>query len=255
MSAAFRMESPSEAELDLLWQLGCQGVLEQGSHVTAYFPEILELPLKGNWEAADTTDYVARYFESLEPIYLSTLVIAPTHRKTTLKAGQKALWLDPGLAFGSGHHETTRMALEALEGLELLGKTVLDVGAGSGILAIAAALLGAQARGVDNDPLTLSVAEANARLNHVSPNFHLGTLTAEVEENVDVLVANLFAELHIDLAAHYAAHLKPGGSLIVTGILKEKAEDVKRALETPFEHVNTATDGAWALLAASRKLA
>ena len=253
MSAAFRMNEASEAERELLWENGCQGILEEASAVVAYFANPTELPLQGTWESADSTDYVAQYYDTLEPIYLQKLVVAPTHRDVTLKAGQKPLWLDPGMAFGSGHHETTRMALEALERLELLGKTVLDVGAGSGILAIAAALLGAVAQGVDNDPLTLSVAEANARLNGVTPSFKLGTLEGNPPAFSDVLVANLFAELHVLLAPLYAEHLKPAGRLIITGIMLAKTPSVTTAIEPHFEAINTVIDGEWALLSATRK--
>ena len=253
MSAAFRMNEASEAERELLWENGCQGILEEASAVVAYFANPTELPLQGTWESADSTDYVAQYYDTLEPIYLQKLVVAPTHRDVTLKAGQKPLWLDPGMAFGSGHHETTRMALEALEGLELLGKSVLDVGAGSGILAIAAALLGADAQGVDNDPLTLEVAEANARLNGVTPSFRLGTLEGKPRAFTDVLVANLFAELHVLLAPLYAEHLRPAGRLIITGIVLEKTPSVTTAIKPYFEAINTVTDGEWALLSAMRK--
>ena len=253
MSAAFRITQASEAELELLWQHGCQGILEEVGSVTAYFAKATELPLNGTWETVDGTDYVAQYYANLKPIHLHKLVIAPTHREVTLTAGQKPLWLDPGMAFGSGHHETTRMALEALESVELLDKTVLDVGAGSGILAIAASLLGAAAQGVDNDPLTLDVAEANARLNHVTPSFKLGTLEANPEALKDVLVANLFAELHVLLAPLYAEHLKVAGKLIVTGILSEKLDGVIAALKPNFDDINVVTDAEWALVSARRK--
>lgn len=253
MSAAFKLTGATEADLELLWHHGCQGILEEADRVTAYFAKPTKLPLNGTWETADATDYVAQYYANLKPIHLQKLVIAPTHREVTLTAGQKPLWLDPGMAFGSGHHETTRLALECLEGLELFGKNVLDVGAGSGILAIAASLLGAVAQGVDNDPLTLGVAEANARLNHVTPSFKLGTLEPTPKAFTDVLVANLFAELHLMLIPLYAEHLQPEGELIITGTLVEKLDAVLAALDSSFTAINTVTDGEWALVSARRK--
>jgi len=208
----------------------------------------------GRWAPADDEDYLASYYADLKPIYLNTLVIAPTHAELTLKAGQKPLWLDPGMAFGSGHHETTHLALRALESLELRDKVVLDVGAGSGILAVAADLLGCNSvAGLDNDAATVRVAEENAKLNRSRATFEHRTLDVVSEASADIIVANLYAELHIQLAQDYARVLKSEGHLIITGILVEKLSNVTGALRNDFDGLETQTDSEWALVCARRR--
>lgn len=255
MSVAFHVTGQLEAleaELSALWDLGCEGMWQSGAEVVAYFPSERPLPLAGRWAAAEG-DYLERYYAELKPVYLDTLVIAPTHSDLTLKAGQKPLWLDPGMAFGTGHHETTRLALRALETLQLQGRELTDIGAGSGILAVAADLLGAaSARGVDIDPTTLAVAEANCRLNRARAEFALGTVQDLAAGSADVLVANLFAELHQRLAPEYHRALRPGGHLLVTGIMNEKLDAVLSAVAGLFSEVSSVQEGEWSLVRAER---
>lgn len=254
MSYAFRMKATLEdAAVDSFWALGCTGVSEDKDTITAYFNEQLELPFEGEWQEVDATGYVDAYYASLKAVELEHLVIAPTHSNVTLRAGQRVLWLDPGMAFGTGHHETTKLILASLEQLDLAGKTVLDVGSGSGILAIAADLLGAKtAFGVDIDSLTIPVAVENARLNKSRASFETGTLE-DVKTRSSVLVANLFAELHIMLAERYLAALEPEGSLLVSGIMKEKSDRVVSALEALFSIQDVQHDGDWSFVKASPK--
>lgn len=254
---AFRFAGDLEADPPAaaqLWAAGCRGMQQEGEEIVAWFDAERQLPVDGRWEDADDTDWVASYFAGLEPVRLTTLVVAPTHADVTLAAGQKPLWLDPGMAFGTGHHETTRMALARLERADLTGARVLDVGAGSGIVAIAADLLGAaSALGVDVDPATVPVAEENARLNRSRARFELGTVDqGRPEQRCDVLVANLFAELHAKLAGVYAALLAPGGVAFLTGILDDRADLVEAALPASLRLLATDTDGPWRLLALQR---
>ncbi len=227
---------------------------QEGEEIVAWFDARRPLPLAGRWEDADGTDWVAAYFAGLEPVRVGSLVIAPTHADVVLEAGQKPLWLDPGMAFGTGHHETTRMALARLERADLTGARVLDVGAGSGILAIAADLLGAASSlGVDVDPATLPVAEENARLNRSRARFELGSVDpARPDLGCDVLVANLFAELHAELADAYAKVLRPGGVAFLTGILDDRIDRVEAALPPSLRWQSTDADGPWRLLALQR---
>lgn len=254
MSEAFRMRGSLETletELDTLWDLGCEGVWQNDDEVVVYFPERLELPLNGQWESVNDDAYVERYYAHLKPVYLEKLVIAPTHTEVSLNAGQKPLWLDPGRAFGTGHHETTKLALQALESIDLFKQDVLDVGAGSGILAIAADLLGAAStHGIDNDPETLSVAEENRALNLSRATFAVGTVDSIFPESADVIAANLFAELHIRLSKGYRRVIRPGGWLFVTGIMNEKLEAVLEALTPHFEVDRVIQEGEWSLVGA-----
>lgn len=239
------------ADTARLWDYGPSGVLEDGETVVAFFDAPIALPFAGQWEDADTKDWVADYHRTLHPVALKRLVVAPTHRLVTLSAGQRPLWLDPGMAFGSGHHETTHLALEALEALELRYKRVLDVGAGSGILAVAADLLGAaDAEGLDNDPDTVPVARANAALNLSRARFSVGVLSPETGP-ADVVVANLYAELHAELAPLYRAALKPGGVLLTTGILAERGAVAYDALSAVFGRLETRAAGEWFLFKAT----
>lgn len=251
MRAAFRMPGTLEhPDTGRLWDYGATGVLEDGDSVVAYFDAPVNLPFDGAWEEVDSRDWVAEYHQTLTPIPIGRLLVAPTHHTVTLSAGQRPLWLDPGMAFGSGHHETTYLALAGLERLDLRGKRVLDVGSGSGILAIAADLLGAaEAEGLDIDPETVPVAAANARLNLSRAHFSASTLSAAIPP-ADVLVANLFAELHAELAADYVRALKPGGVLLATGILETRRDVAYEALARGFGEVETEQKGEWLLLRA-----
>lgn len=252
MNETYRLQgdlNQLEYETDLLWTLGCQGLVQEGDEVVAYFAERIDIPLDGEWRTVEHEDYIARYYAELKAIHLKTLVIAPTHSSVTVTAGQQVVWLDPGMAFGSGHHETTRMALEALESCALMGKHVLDVGAGSGILTIAADKLGAaRAYGIDIDPETVPVAEANALLNHSAAQFAVAEVDAEAPESADVLVANLFAELHAQLLAAYVRVLKPAGELFITGIMTSKLELVLAAIPAGLALIKTVHAGEWTLL-------
>jgi ribosomal protein L11 methyltransferase len=250
MSEAFHTKASLESpESDLLWEHHCQGIMQEGDYLIAYFPARIALPLEGYWETISDIDYVKQYFDTLEPIVLNKLIIAPTHKQISVRETQHIIWLDPGMAFGTGHHETTYMALKALEKLELKHKTVLDVGTGSGILAMAAKVLGSPGvTGIDIDPQAIKVARENAALNNLDLEFLEGTLEGQVKHSTDIIIANLFAELHIILAHHYARVLKPNGSLIITGIQNEKRARVKEAIGNLFTLTETHTKNDWTLM-------
>ena len=242
-----------EAETSLLWEAGCLGIAQEGDEVVAYFSEPVALPLEGTWQEAEETDYLAAYYAELESVYLERLVVAPTHCEVSPNGKQRVLWLDPGMAFGTGHHATTHLALAALEKFELKDKRVLDVGAGSGILTIAADLLGAaEATGIDIDPLTLPVAEENRALNRSKATFRLGTFDDTVSEGFDIVTANLFAELHVDFASAYRRALRPGGWLLATGILDERLDLARDALSAHLTIHSVEYKEEWALILAQR---
>ena len=255
MSHAFRRRgSLEDPELALLWEAGCQGVWQDGDEVVAYFAEPVELPVEGRWEVVADRDYLAAYQAELKPVELARLVVVPSHYEVPAGSSKLVIRLDPGTAFGSGHHETTRLALEALEGLELTGKRVLDLGAGSGLLAIAAKLLGAsEVKGLDLDPATVPVAQANARDNGAEVAFCAGTLYGEADGGYHVVVANLYAELHAELALEYARVLAPGGTLLLTGILQDRRALVERALEPYLQAASWQRAGNWLLLQGARR--
>ena len=249
-SFTFQGTFQDEAKVSLLWEAGCQGIEEYKGELIAYFAKPVDVFLRGTWQEVEETNWQEAYYKNLRPIFLKHLIITPTHCVVKPSEGQKILWLDPGMAFGSGHHETTQLALEALETLDLQGKFVLDVGSGSGILAIAADQLGAkEVLGIDNDPQTIPIAKANAQQNNSKAKFELSKLDSKVVDNsVDVLVANLFAELHVELVSEYKRALKDDGVLIVTGILAELAPIVYEALGKHFKALKVRTDKEWKLI-------
>jgi ribosomal protein L11 methyltransferase len=165
------------------------------------------------------------------------VVIRPTWRRHRRRPGDVVLALDPGMAFGTGLHPTTRLCLASLESLAdrgLLDRTrVLDVGSGSGILSIAAALLGATSvLAVDVDPIAVEASGANARRNRVARRVRVRAGSAPSGEGpFDVVLANLIASLLVTLADGLVADLRPGGTLLASGIFVNREADVVAAFE------------------------
>jgi ribosomal protein L11 methyltransferase len=168
-------------------------------------------------------------------------------------AGRTHVRLNMGLAFGTGAHPTTALCLEWLDAHLVSGATVLDYGCGSGVLAIAALALGAsQAWAIDNDSQALSAANANAALNGVSERVIVGTPESLPNVMVDVLVANILAAPLIELAPIFAVHLKPGGMLVLSGVLEHQAPAVVASFAPHFGAFDIDTIQGWARLAARR---
>lgn len=163
------------------------------------------------------------------------LVIRPSWLSYTPQPDELVLTLDPGMAFGTGLHSTTRLCLEALERRLRPGDSLLDVGTGSGILAIAAARLGAgTVLALDIDPLAAQVARENVAINGVAGVVEVaeGSLPGEPTTAWDVVVANILAQVIAQMAPALAAHLKPGGLLISSGIVASQEQPVCSALST-----------------------
>ncbi len=211
-----------------LFELGARGLEEKPGEVWAYFPERIELPFPGEWQELPDTDWLEAYKRDLQPVRAGPFVVlAPWH---TWEGPEKRIVIEPGMAFGTGHHETTRMALETLAERVEPGMRVLDLGTGSGILAIGAALLGAEALGIDIDPAVIPQATENARRNQVKVQFQVGSLD-DIAGPFDLVVANLYAELHAYFAQKYRGLFGVCGTLILTGILAEREGIVTSALE------------------------
>ena len=176
------------------------------------------------------------------------LLINPSWYTDTDPEGRAVLNIDPGLAFGTGKHETTRLCLETLERYIKGGETVLDVGCGSGILGIAAVLLGAEsAFGVDIDEVAVRTANENAVLNHADDRFSAiaGDLVDKVQGKYDIVVANIVADAIIALSASVKAFMKPDSVYIVSGIIDTRADDVRNAVRDSFEIAEEITMGGW----------
>lgn len=158
------------------------------------------------------------------------LVICPSWEKFEPTSEQLVITLDPGSAFGTGYHWSTRLCLELLEQLPAAG-SVLDLGTGSGILAIASYRLGwREIHAVDNDPVAVKVARENIDLNHVPATVEVGSGPPKGQAN-QLVLANLVASLLIELAERLFAAVEPGGHLICGGIIQEREPETLAALQ------------------------
>ena len=207
-------------------------------------------------ELADQ-DWMQKWKEGFEPLTIgSRLLIAPSWKLPAETDGRAVIQIDPGMAFGTGTHETTRLCLEAIEKY-WNGDTMLDAGTGTGILAIAAALLvpASHITAIDIDPLAVEVARENISINEVSERIAVLEATPDrfAGSNFDVVVANLTAEVIIELIEDLSACLRPAGVMILSGILTTLREDVEQhANNAGLQIIERGEAGEWSLLAARR---
>ncbi|OGO49347.1 MAG: hypothetical protein A2148_00105 [Chloroflexi bacterium RBG_16_68_14] len=191
------------------------------------------------------------------------LAIRPSWRRYRARPGDVVIELDPGAAFGTGQHPTTRLCLEALEERLRPGAIVLDVGAGSGILSLAAALLGAaRVDAVDIDPAAVRATEENALRNGVqhlvrAAQGSLGEawpLPERPAARYDLVLANLSGRLVQELAQPLVAALRPGGAALLSGVIEEQEAACRDALEAAGGHVvESRAEEAWRLLIVTKK--
>lgn len=197
-----------------------------------------------------------QYFHTME--IGDRLVIKPKWEDYDNQGGRKVLSIEPGLAFGSGTHETTRLCLETLEPYITPDTTVLDIGCGSGILSIAALLLGAKrATGVDIDPLAVKTARENGLENGFSaPQYEVlcGNLATDVKGKFDVVVANIVVDVIILFCKDVGRFLNDGGVFITSGIIDTREQDVLDAFrQYGFTVTARHTKNGWVCFTCERK--
>jgi ribosomal protein L11 methyltransferase len=194
-------------------------------------------------------DWINNWKKYFHPIPVGKkLLIRPDWEKAENPEGRVVVDLEPGIAFGTGTHETTRLCMEFLEETVTPGCSMLDVGCGSGILSVAGLLLGAgRAVGVDIDPLAVKTAAQNAERNHVADRFTgiCGSLTEKVEGKFDVVAANIVADVILQLARDIEKFLAPGAVFLVSGIIDEREQDVLDALKGRFDVTARKEEKGW----------
>jgi ribosomal protein L11 methyltransferase len=202
-------------------------------------------------------DWLAEWKKGYEPIAIGqSLLICPSWRRDQARNTDRiVIEIDPGMAFGTGTHETTRGCLETLEKY-WKGGSLLDVGTGTGVLAIAAIKLrpGSRVVGFDVDPEAVAVAMENAAINGVADEIEIevNKLSSYHGQGFDLVLANLTADALIPLSPEFPQVLKPQGALVVSGILREQTDDVRAALESQnLSVIEMKPDGEWVTLVLS----
>lgn len=222
----------------------------------------LEITLK-NMQEQDWSENWKQYYQPF-PVGETLYVVPEWMRGEAVPAGRQPVYLNPGLIFGTGSHGTTRLCMEGVERYVKSGDRMLDLGTGSGILAIAAVLLGAkEAIGCDIDPKASRVAAENASYNGIgSDRFrcYTGDINQDLElkeklaGTYDLVVANIIADVIIPLTAVVGDYLTPDGLFLTSGIIEHRAEDVKNALEAHgFEILETRSREGWVSYTAKQK--
>ena len=195
------------------------------------------------------------YFKPLR--MTERLTVKPRWEQLTPGDGELIIEIDPGMAFGTGRHETTALCAVMLEAAVWPGAKVLDIGCGSGILSIAAVLLGAgEVLGVEIDETALGIARENIRLNGCDSRARVlrGDLTRGIDFQADIVTANLVKDLIITLARDAGGNMRPGGVFIASGILDEEGDEVVSALaDSGFKLVSARESGGWRALMSRRR--
>ena len=242
-----------------LWPSVCVTALFSGDTEIEPLSRMLSLvpgvdrPQQVSFRRFEDQQWERAWLDRFKPMQFGTgLWIVPGEGKAPSSA-EHILRLDPGLAFGTGTHPTTHLCLEWIDGHDFAGETVIDYGCGSGVLGIAAAIKGAgSVVCVDNDPQALIATVDNATRNGVQ-----GVIESLAPEQyqplpADVVLANILAGALVELAPRLTATLRPGGTLVLSGILEEQAEEVKNAYTSGFSGLELKLLDGWVLLTGTK---
>lgn len=221
---------------------------------------VRELPAAGvdigqgeiNVKPVDEADWATAWKSFFKAVEIGRALIKPSWEDVDTKPGQVIVEIDPGMAFGTGNHPTTQLCMLALQKYVKGGERVLDVGTGSGVLAIAAAKLGAdEVYATENDPVAVEAAVENVKRNGVGDRVkvELSESPSSAPGQFDLVVANITANVILDIAEAIANAAKPDGLLITSGLIEARAGEVSdRLTELGFEMVEKAVDDEWVML-------
>jgi len=190
-----------------------------------------------SWECMEDQDWANNWKVHFKPFSITSgLVIAPTWENYTAKEGEEIITMDPGMAFGTGHHATTSLSLDFIKQIlsSNKGRRVLDVGTGTGILGMGAALFGAgRVLGIDNDPEAVGAASKNVALNNLNRTMEVSlTPLEEIDEHFNLIVANIIHDVLVTMADDFDRLLERNGDLVLSGLLHgEQEENIRRLFE------------------------
>lgn len=257
---AYRVPGMDLEAVDLLLTIADiepDGLSEEDGVVTVWFtarPPQQGLPPGGTWTQVDAAGWATRWREWIRPLEVGRVRIVPPWLATAAdREDPLTLLIEPGMAFGTGHHATTAGCLAALQGLDLTGRAVADIGTGTGVLALAAEALGASTVvAVDTDPDAVAVARANVSAHGSQVQLHVGSCEA-VAGPVDVVVANLTTATILALHEDLLGLLAPDGWLVLSGVGTQAAPRMREALQGRLEGLHVSVDGEWATFAGKLK--
>ncbi|MDB5214979.1 MAG: Ribosomal protein methyltransferase [Myxococcaceae bacterium] len=263
----------------LLFELGAEGVEERDETTLAKNATSGKVTLVGAFSTREDADQAILELDAaLDPRYEEVvgdgwrdawkehykpyaiaegLVVRPPWEAYEAKPGEKVLELEPGRAFGTGLHETTRLVVQAIKkyASEANGRLVIDVGCGSGILALAAVALGAErAIAIDNDPEAIDVTRENAARNGLAERIEASTTdVAALDATAPLVLANIEAHVLIPMAPELMKRVAPGGLLFLSGVLVPQTQSVQAAYVEHMDVLETPVLGEWTLIALRKK--
>lgn len=249
---------PAPGEVPLWDDIQIVGLYPQRQDVDAVMSVLQQLiPSEmspSEWQVLPDQVWERSWMSDFEPQHFGAdLWIVPSHCQAP-EAQARNIHLDPGLAFGTGTHPTTRLCLQWLATADLHDKTLLDYGCGSGILGIAAARCGArQIFAVDIDEQALQATKNNATLNEVVELMCIGSPDVVSNTCVDVLLANILYQPLLELAPTFAALLEPGGDLVLSGLLQDQLPDIQLRYNHWFDIKENDLLADWALIHATKR--
>ncbi len=255
-------------DIELTGMVVVKGYFPEDENLSARLISLREdlLALKGlfpQWIVESETvmvkeeDWANEWKKYFKPVRVGkNILIKPTWEEAQLQEDDIVIEIDPGMAFGTGTHPTTVLSLEALEEYVQPGQLVYDIGTGSGILAVAAAKLGARVQAGDIDSLAVRIAKENVSLNKVEDrvNVEAGNLGEVFTGKADIVIANIIADVIIELLPQLPSLLKPGGLFIASGIIDSRADEVQqRMVDAGLQLLDRPQDSGWVLIVSSHQ--